>query len=290
MWWRYVLFRPPFALLARTRKYHLKVEGAENVPHYGPFMVVANHQSSIDVVAIALALKPALVRTRLWPWAKTEIAEGKEGLMGRFLWKVFGVIPIDREEGSCEEAIMPSLDRLRRGEAVLIYPEGTRHRNRELGWFRYGVANLARAAPAPILPVSFFRRDEDGGITVRIGKLFLMPEKKMRYEALEALEDRVEERVSTQIDSLRQWSGEVPRDKKGMGMIANMINMIVERLSRQEMSFDRFCRMAEAEDNEFIRDRVFELLPENWSKVEPPDFRKAGATRDESAPSGDSTG
>lgn len=281
MWWRYVFLRPPFALLARTKKYRLKVQGTENVPQYGPFIVVANHQSSIDVVAIALALKPALVRTHLWPWAKAEIAEGKEGLIGRLLWKVFGVIPIDREEGSCEEAIRPSLDRLRRGEAILIYPEGTRHRNKELGWFKYGVANLARAAPAPILPVSFYRRDEDGGFQVNIGRLFMMPEKKKRYEALEAFEDRVEERFSAQVDSLRQWSGEVPRDKKGMGMIANMIGMVVERLSRQEINFDRFCRMAEAEDNEFIRDKVFELLPEGWVRVEQQDPKKAEPVREE---------
>ena len=284
MWWRYVFLRPPFAVLARTKKYRLKVQGRENVPQYGPFIVVANHQSSIDVVAIALALKPALSRTHLWPWAKKEINEGQEGLLGRLLWKVFGVIPIDREDGSCEEAIKPSLDRLRRGDAILIYPEGTRQKNRELGWFKYGVANLARAAPAPILPVSFYRRDEDGGFQVIIGKLFMMPEKKMRYEALEALEDRVEERFSTQVDSLRQWSGEVPRNKKGMGMIANMIGMVVERLSRQEINFDRFCRMAESEDNEFIRDRVFELLPEGWVKVEPHQLRKVEPARDGETP------
>jgi len=65
-----------------------------------------------------------------------------------------------------------------------------------------------------------------------------------------------------------EWSAEAPRDKKGMMMIANMTNMVVDRLGRQEISFGRFCRMAESEDNEFIRDRVLELLPEGWTKVE----------------------
>lgn len=285
MWWRYVILRPPFALLARRKKYRLRVEGTENVPHYGPLIVVANHQSSIDIVAVALALKNVLVRAHMWPWAKVEIKKGKEGILGRLLWKVFGVIPIDREAGEADDAILSSLEKLRKGELICVFPEGTRNRDRELGWFKYGVANLARAAPAPILPVALYRREEDGGFQVTIGRIFLMPEKKMRYEALDAIEDRVEERVGQQIDSLRQWSAELPRDKKGMRMIANMVNMVVDRITRQEHSFDRFSRMAEAEDNEFIRDRVFELLPDGWSKVEPDEREKREPGPDD--PAGD---
>jgi 1-acyl-sn-glycerol-3-phosphate acyltransferase len=267
MWFRYMILRPPFALIAKTKKYKLKVEGTDNVPRYGPFIVVANHQSSTDIVAIALALKPALVRSHMWPWAKVEIQQGREGILGRLLWKIFGVIPIDRETTHPGEAIKPSLEYLRRGEIICVFPEGTRHKNKELGWFEYGVANLARAAPAPILPVGIYHREEDGGIQVNVGRPFFMPPKRARYERLEALEDRVEERVGQQIDVLKQWSAEAPRDKKGMTMIANMINMVVDRLGRQEISFDRFCRMAGSEDNEFIRDRVLELLPGGWTKV-----------------------
>ena len=268
MWWRYIVLRPPFAALAKTKKYNLKVESSENVPRYSPFIVVANHQSSTDIIAISLALRTALMRNHMWPWAKVEIQKGREGLLGMLLWKVFGVIPIDRETGQSEEAIRSSLEYLRRGEIICVFPEGTRSKNKQLGGFKYGVANLARAAPAPMLPVGIYRREKDGGIQVNVGKPFFMPPKKVRYERLEAFEDRMEEKVGQQIDALKQWSAEAPRDKKGMMMIANMINMVVERLSRQDINLDRFCRMAESEDNEFIRDRVLELLPQDWTKVE----------------------
>jgi len=270
MWWRYVFFRPFFARVARSGKYRLVVTGTENVPRYGPFIVVSNHQSSIDVVAVALALKPALTHTHMWPWAKRGIEKGQEGFLGRMLWKTFGVIPVDREEGNAEEVIRRSLDCLRKGEIVLVFPEGTRSGRKQLGWFRYGVANLARAAPAPILPLAVYRREEDGGVQVNIGKPFFMPPRRALLETLESVESRAEERVSQQIDALRQWSEHVDRDRKGMRMIARIIDLIVDFVDRQEMSFDRFCRMAESEDNEFIRDRVFELLPHGWEKAAVP--------------------
>ncbi len=287
MWWRYVLIRPFFAWAARGRKYRLRVQGEENVPRYGPFIAVSNHQSSIDVVAIALALKPALTRTHLWPWAKRGIEKGQEGFLGVLLWKVFGVIPVDREEGNAEEVIRLSMERLRKGEAVLVFPEGTRGRRRELGWFRYGVANLARAAPAPILPLAVFRREEDGGVQVNIGRPFFMPPRRVFLEKLGTAESRAEEMVSQQVEALRQWSEHVDRDRRGMRMIARIIDLILDYVERQGVSFDRFCRMAEGEDNEFIRDRVFELLPRGWVKAELPAGEMPRARRaDEEAKEG----
>jgi len=267
MWWRYLLFRPPFALLGKTKKYSLQMTGTENVPRYGPFIVVANHQSSADIVAIALALRPALIHNQMWPWAKIEIEGGGEGPLGTFLWKVFGVIPIDREAGKADEAIRQSLEYLRRGDIVCIFPEGTRHKTKELGSFKFGVANLARATPAPILPVGVWRRDEDGGVQVKIGQLFFMPPKKRRYEALEAIEEQVEERITPQIDGLRQWGSELPRDKRGMKMLTNMINVVTDFIAQQGEGLERLYRMAETGDNEFIRNQVFELLPSDWVKA-----------------------
>ena len=269
MWWRYVIFRPFFAMAARSSKYNLKVSGQENVPHSGPFIVVSNHQSSLDIIANSLALKPALTHSHMWPWAKTDIERGKEGPMGWALWKVFGVIPIDREKKDHSEAILLSLKYLRRGELVFVFPEGTRSKPKELKPFQFGVANLARAAPAPILPVAVYRRDEDGGMQVNIGKLFTLPPKKRMYEFLGDMEEKAEGRFIQQVETLRQWADAVPKDRKGMKLITRMVRIVTDFVNRQDVSFDLFFRLAEEEDNEYIRDRVFELLPSDWKKVEP---------------------
>ena len=268
MWLRYILIRPFFAIAANTKNYSLKVSGKENIPRYGPFIVLCNHQSSLDIIAVSLALKPALIRNHMWPWAKKDIERGKEGLMGLFLWKFFGVIPIDREKKDHSEAILLSLKCLRRGELVFVFPEGTRSKPKEIKPFQFGVANLARAAPAPILPLAVYKRDEDGGIQVNIGKLFILPPKKRMYEVLGDLEEKAEGRFIQQVETLRQWADTVPKDKKGMKLITKMIRIVAEFVNRQDISFDLFFRLAEEEDNEFIRDRVFELLPDGWRKLE----------------------
>ena len=268
MWWRYIVFRPIFAIVGNSKKYDLKVSGLDNVPRFGPFIVVSNHQSSLDIVAIALALKPALTHSHMWPWAKTDIERGKEGPLGWTLWKVFGVIPIDRAKDDHSEAILLSLKYLRRRELVFVFPEGTRSKPGQLKPFQFGVANLARAAPAPILPVATYKRD-DGGIQVNIGKLFTLPPKKRMLEVLEELEEKAEGRFIQQVETLRQWADTVPKDKKGMKLIARMVRIVTDFVGRQDIPFDLFFRLAEEEDNEYIRDRVFELLPDGWKKVEP---------------------
>ncbi len=269
MWWRYIFIRPLFAIAANTPKYNLQVSGQENIPRYGPFIVLSNHQSSLDIIAVSLALKPALTHSHMWPWAKKEIEKRKEGLMGWALWKVFGVIPIDRESRDNTEAILLSLKYLRRGELIFVFPEGTRSKPKQLKPFHFGVANLARAAPAPILPLAVYKREEDGGIQVNIGKLFTLPPKKRVYEVMGDLEEKAEGRFIQQVETLRQWADTVPKDKKGMKLIAKMVRIVTDFVTRQDISFDLFFRLAEEEDNEFIRDRVFELLPDDWKKVEP---------------------
>jgi 1-acyl-sn-glycerol-3-phosphate acyltransferase len=64
-----------------------------------------------------------------------------------------GAIPIDRE-GSGLSGIKEALRRLKRGEMVLIFPEGTRTANGQIAPFRAGFTTLAVRSGAAILPVA----------------------------------------------------------------------------------------------------------------------------------------
>ncbi len=279
MWLRFILVKPIGLALARNKKYNLQYTGEQHAPYKGPFIVVSNHQTGVDVFAEGLAIRKVLNRSRMLPWAKTEIKKGKEGPLGWILWRYLGTIPIDR--GATDEApkaIRKSLEYLRKGKIIFVHPEATRFPPGQLGPFMYGVANLARAVPCPILPVGVWRRlDGDGGIQVRIGVPFYLPD----FEPVSGQqEDGPENIFRRNLDMLKKWSQGLDRDRKGMKLMANMIGLVLDSVTKLEklMSHDRLFRMAGPEDNEYLRDRVLELLPEGWRKVEVADWGEGKPT------------
>lgn len=268
MWLRYSILRPIALLLARSKKYRLQWTGEDNAPRHGPLIVVANHQTGVDPIAVALALHKTLRHQAMIPWGKVEIARGLEGPLGWLLWRVFKVIPIDRDvEGEMSRAIRESLGYLRKGKLIMVFPEGSRFPPGEVGPFHYGMANLARSAPAPILPVACWRRSDDHGIQVNIGKPFFMPSISRPLKVLTELGEKAEDRFGRRIDVLKEWSAGVGRDRKGMKLIAGAIDMVLHNIEKQEFSFDSFCRLAEGEDNKFLQDKILELLPAGWRRV-----------------------
>jgi 1-acyl-sn-glycerol-3-phosphate acyltransferase len=275
MWLRYRILRPPALALSKMSMYRLKWEGAENAPVSGPFIIVANHQTSVDGLAIAIALKKAAKKSPILPWAKLDIKKGREGIIGFILWRIFGKIPIDRgAEEEAPKAIKKSLDLLKKRRIVMVFPEGTRYPRGEVGPFRYGVANLARATPAPVLPVAVYRRDSDNGVQVNIGHPFFMPDTRLEDDESGQPRSKAEALIIKQLEVARQWGENIGHDKRAMKLLAGMIDMMVRTIARQQASFNKLFRMARPEDNEFLRDRVLELLPEDWRAVEGPSSRE----------------
>lgn len=127
------------------------VEGLENVPAHGPFIVAPNHLSFFDSV-IVQALTPRPVSF----FAKAEYFTGK-GIKGRLMKQFFESvhsIPVQRgEQAASVQALKTLLDILGRGDGVGIYPEGTRSRDGILYRGRTGVGWLALTTGAPVVPV-----------------------------------------------------------------------------------------------------------------------------------------
>jgi 1-acyl-sn-glycerol-3-phosphate acyltransferase len=122
----------------------IRVRGRENVPADGGALVMSNHQSHLDPVLVGLATDRRLnylARQSLFGFAPF-----------RWLIKSLDAIPLDRE-GLGLNGLKETLKRLKRGEMVLIFPEGTRTRDGEVGVFKPGFCALARRANVPLLPV-----------------------------------------------------------------------------------------------------------------------------------------
>jgi len=121
-----------------------RVFGRDRVPRQGRVLIVANHQSFLDIPLVckgvlhrhvAFVARDTLAKTR---WLK-------------FVLKHTGAILIDRTRGD-RAALRAMARHLEAGDAVAIFPEGTRSRDGQLGQPKKGALLAARMAQAPILP------------------------------------------------------------------------------------------------------------------------------------------
>lgn len=115
------------------------------IPKQGGMLVVSNHQSHLDPVLVGLCFDRRmnyLARQTLFGFAPF-----------RWLIHALDAIPIDRD-GLGLGGLKESLRRLKNGEILLIFPEGTRTRDGEVGRLKSGFLTLARRANVPLVPVA----------------------------------------------------------------------------------------------------------------------------------------
>jgi 1-acyl-sn-glycerol-3-phosphate acyltransferase len=122
----------------------MRCRGRERIPAHGGTLVCSNHQSFFDPVLVGLGFNRQLnylARETLFRFAPF-----------RWLIEFLDAIPIDRE-GLGLAGLKETLRRLKRGEMVLIFPEGTRTRDGDVQDFKPGFVALARRSKAWLLPV-----------------------------------------------------------------------------------------------------------------------------------------
>ncbi len=153
----YALGRFLLTPLARVL-YRPHILGRENVPRTGPVIIASNHLSFIDSIAIPVAA-PRNVRFL----AKATYFEGK-GLgnaLSRTFFTALGASPVRRGAGQAAlDALEQQKQLLEAGEAIALYPEGTRSLDGRLYKGRTGVAFLALQTGAPVVPVGLIGTNE----------------------------------------------------------------------------------------------------------------------------------
>ncbi|ADG79509.1 Phospholipid/glycerol acyltransferase OS=Tsukamurella paurometabola (strain ATCC 8368 / DSM/ CCUG 35730 / CIP 100753 / JCM 10117 / KCTC 9821 / NBRC 16120/ NCIMB 702349 / NCTC 13040) OX=521096 GN=Tpau_2911 PE=4 SV=1 [Tsukamurella paurometabola] len=121
----------------------VRVEPVGNVPLRA--LVVANHQSLLDIVAIASIAPAAFV-------AKADIFDARPVAV---LMRAFGAIPLRRESlHELPARVADVAARLRRGNTVAVFPEGTTYCGAHRGEFRPAFFQAAIDARVDVVPVS----------------------------------------------------------------------------------------------------------------------------------------
>jgi len=118
---------------------------AEPLPQTGGLLVLSTHQSHLDPPLLGLATD-----RRLSSLARSSLYTFKP--FG-FIITALDAVPIDRTT-SAVKAMKLVIERLKRGAAVIVFPEGTRTSNGRMGELKAGFALLAKKAEVPIVPVA----------------------------------------------------------------------------------------------------------------------------------------
>lgn len=128
-----------------------QVEGRENIPDSGAFILAPNHISYLDPPVLA-----GFVPRRLHFFAKKELFDIT--LFGRLLRRV-QVHPI-RRGGFDRRALQLAVDLLKGGEPIAVFPEGTRGKNGVFLEPKAGIGRIAQDSGTPILPVYIAHLDK----------------------------------------------------------------------------------------------------------------------------------
>jgi 1-acyl-sn-glycerol-3-phosphate acyltransferase len=125
--------------------FDLRTFGRENVPATGGVLLVANHQSNLDPVLVAVRL-----RRPVSFMAKSELFENR---WLNWLIRALHAFPVRQNHGDLG-AVRQCIQRLGEGYALNIYPEGTRSEDGQIAPLQKGVALILRKSDVPVVPVA----------------------------------------------------------------------------------------------------------------------------------------
>src|SRR3954452_24930106 len=239
--------------------FRLSRVGREHVPQEGPAIFGANHRSFIDPLVIGM-----LARRPLYYVAKKELFRHR--LLG-WLLNALGAFPVDRGAGD-KDMLETAHAILARGNALVIFPEGTRIRPGSLGRPKRGVGRLALESGAPVVPVAVIGteairrgwRIRPHKVRIRVGRPLRFPQVQAPSPQLaEAVTDRIWPCVALQWE----WLGGLPPLRRAVVIGAGSCGTsLAAMLARGGVEVELGCRTAVQADA-LARTRVNDrYLPE----------------------------
>jgi len=157
-WWLIYEFSFLSAIMPVWR---IKVEGHEKAVPKTPYIIISNHQSLLDIL-ILFCLKCN------FKWI-SKIENSRVPFIGWYMLMA-NYIYIDRGNKESKAEMMKKCEEnLKNGISILMFPEGTRSHDKEIGPFKLGAFQLALQTDKSILPVVL---DGTGGILPKHGLIF----------------------------------------------------------------------------------------------------------------------
>ncbi len=185
-----------------------KIYHVDRVPVSGPVILASNHASFLD---------PPLVGTAV-PREINYLA--RESLFDipivGWIIREWNSVPVDRDGGG-GSGLKAILNRLKKGGAIILFPEGTRTSDGKLQPARSGIGLTVIKSKAPVVPARIFGGYEVFSRHMKIPRFFLrgvavkygepMEFKELRAEAKTCSKDRLKEIYQEVADELMRQIG-----------------------------------------------------------------------------------
>jgi 1-acyl-sn-glycerol-3-phosphate acyltransferase len=130
--------------------HRLTIHGAEHLPQQAPFIMVANHSSHLDALALAAPL-PWRLRDRIFPIAAGDVFF-QSPVMSALAASLVNALPMWRKKAGAY-ALKQLRERLVADPcAYILFPEGTRSRTGRMTSFKTGLGMLVAQTDVPVVP------------------------------------------------------------------------------------------------------------------------------------------
>ncbi|CAM6816768.1 1-acyl-sn-glycerol-3-phosphate acyltransferase [Enterobacter asburiae] len=139
----------------------VRVTGRKKLPVEGPAIIVANHNSHLDVLTL-FTLFPLSTLVKVQPVAAADYFL-RNKVIAWFAQKVIGIIPVCRGAHQANP-LQACVDALAAKKIVIIFPEGTRGEPGKFSEIKSGIWHLSQHCPeVPIIPVYMHGLDRSMG-------------------------------------------------------------------------------------------------------------------------------
>ena len=170
-WWYWLA---QSLLVISCRLYlRVRIQGEENIPKHGQFLLLSNHQSYLDPPLCAIG-----INRRLCYMARDTLFNN--WFLGRLI-RSYNAIPVRRGEADIR-SMKKIIQLLNEGLGVCLYPEGTRTSDGKIAKIKPGFSLLSRRGNSPVVPMVIEGMFDawprtrkfpkfGGRVDIRIGKL-----------------------------------------------------------------------------------------------------------------------
>ena len=124
------------------------IKGGDNIPQSGSVLIVSNHISAYDTIFLPWAVIRHNPLQMLWAPAKEELFE-KTFL--RLIYSSWGAFPVRRKR---DVRAGRKLNDLLLDQKVMLFPEGTRHKDGQLGPGNRGVGKIIYDTRPAVIPTA----------------------------------------------------------------------------------------------------------------------------------------